>query len=107
MGRFLQIAQRALLLTIVWGLAAAVVVQAAISFVEHRRLANEVASLGQRYTQQLDNYAGHLAEGERLKHDTEFQVELLKNRFGYTRPNETPIVIEQQTPDSAAETGAQ
>lgn len=101
MGRILQIAQRALLLTVVWGLAAAVLAQAVVSYVEHRRLAREVAQLKQRYDEQFDNYAGHLVESARLENDTEYQVELLKNRFGYTRPNETPVIIEQRLPNSS------
>jgi cell division protein FtsB len=103
MGRLLAAAQRALLFIAVWGFASAMLIQAGRSCVQHQQLAREVAGLQQQYDQQMKDYAGQLAEGERLKHDKDYQIELLKKRFGYTRPNETPIIVDHEEP--AAETG--
>jgi hypothetical protein len=60
---------------------------------EHQRLSREVRSLQQDYAENLDAYAAQLAENERIASDEERQVELLKERFGYTEPDETPIII--------------
>lgn len=106
MGRLWQIAQRALLLVLIWGVAAAVVVQAACSFITHQRLVRDATAMRADYDKKLADYAAQLAEGERLKHDKQYQVELLKQRFGYTRPNETPIIVEDETESAAAATGA-
>lgn len=102
MGRILAVAQRALLFIAVWGLAAAMLIQAVRSCIQHQRLARQVAGLQQQYDQQMKDYAGQLAEGERLNNDKDYQIELLKKRFGYTRPNETPIVIDHEEPAPAA-----
>jgi hypothetical protein len=107
MGRFLQVAQRALLLIVVWGLAAAVVVQAALSYITHRRLVREVAGMQADYKQKVADWAAQLAEGEKLQSDKQYQVELLKKRFGYTRPNETPIIIDREDPASTEQGAAQ
>ncbi len=106
MGRFVQIAQRALLLIVVWGLAAAVVVQAARSCITHQRLVRDVATMQADYERKLADYASQLAEGERLKNDKQYQVDLLKKRFGYTRPNETPIIIDRADADAGAQQDA-
>jgi hypothetical protein len=103
MGRFFAVAQRVLLFVAVWGLAAAMVIQAGRSCVEHQRLARQVAGMQQQYDQQMQDYAGRLAEGERLNNDKDYQIELLKKKFGYTRPNETPIIVDREEP--AAEAG--
>jgi hypothetical protein len=93
MGRILAVAQRALLLAIIWGLAAVVLAKAVYSCVVHERLAREVAQLGRQYDKQFAEYGELLVEGEKLKQDDDYKVSLLKKRFGYTRPNETPIVV--------------
>jgi hypothetical protein len=103
MGRIFTGAQRALLFIAVWGLAAAMLIQAGRSCVQHQRLARQVASLQQQYNQQMKDYAGQLAEGERLNNDQNYQVELLKKKFGYTRPNETPIIVDHE--EAAPESG--
>lgn len=77
----------------VWVLAVVVAIQAVGQVLEHRQLAREVETLEQDYAQQLDTYAGQLAENELISNDEETQVELLKQRFGYTEPDETPIII--------------
>ena len=103
MGRIFTGAQRALLFIAVWGLAAAMLIQAGFSCVQHQRLSRQVASLKQQYDKQMQDYAGQLAEGERLSSDQNYQVELLKKKFGYTRPNETPIIIDHE--ETAPEPG--
>lgn len=106
MGRFVQVAQRALLLIVVWSLAVALAVQAVRSCITHQRLVREVAAMQADYQHKLADYASQLAEGERLKSDKQYQVDLLKKRFGYTRPNETPIIIEREEGAAATEQSA-
>lgn len=84
---------RVALFFLVWSFAVIVAIQALAQVVEHRRLAGEVQLLQQDYRSQLDAYAALLAENDRIASDEELQVELLKQRFGYTEPDETPIII--------------
>ena len=77
----------------VWTVAVSVAVSAIKQADEHRRLAAEVTALEGRYEDEFDAYAEQLAENQRIAVDEEKQVELLKERFGYTEPNETPIII--------------
>jgi len=93
MQRVMRVVQRVLLLLFFWGLACLVSVRAVAQAVEHRQLARETAQLNAQYQQQLQEYAKLLAEGERISNDHDYQIELLKKRFGYTAPDETPIVI--------------
>lgn len=63
------------------------------AFLAHRRLKAEVTQLEQEYESQLQELGQVLSEEDRLKHDTEAQKQILIDRFGYTRPDETPILI--------------
>lgn len=102
MKRVFRIAQRVLLLLFIWGLACLLSVRAVAQAVEHRRLVRETAQLDRQYQQQLKDYARLLAEGERLANDHDYQIELLKKHFGYTAPDETPIVIMHGEDEAAA-----
>jgi len=84
---------RVSLFLLIWSMAVVVARQALDQVWEHQRLSREVHSLQQDYAQHLDDYAEQLAENERIANDEERQVELLKQRFGYTEPDETPIII--------------
>jgi hypothetical protein len=93
MKKMMAIAGRVLLAAIVWGLAALTLVRSSVQALEHSRLSRETARLNQEHQQLMDEYGQLLAEGERISGDHDFQVQLLKERFGYTAPDETPIVI--------------
>lgn len=60
---------------------------------EHQQLARDVHELESAYQESFDRYAEQLAENERIMSDENRQIELLKKRFGYTEPDETPIII--------------
>ena len=105
MRRVLLVVGRVLLLLIIWGLAGAVSVRAVAQAVTHRRMLRETAVLQQEYDALLEQYAATLAEGQRLSSDHDYQLELLKQEFGYTAPDETPIVILRQ--DDAAKADSQ
>ncbi|MBN2081625.1 hypothetical protein JW859_05375 [bacterium] len=92
-SRIVRAALRVTLFFAIWTAAIAVTVSAVRQAEEHRRLAAEVDELEARYEDEFDAYAEQLAENERIATDEEKQVELLKERFGYTEPNETPIII--------------
>ena len=95
MARLFVRLKRIALLAVIWGLALAALCRAASEYMEHRRLARSVAEMKSQYAAELSDYAALLHEGERLETDEKYQVELLKQRFGYTRPDETPIVVLQ------------
>jgi hypothetical protein len=84
---------RVTLFLLIWSAALAVANQAVHLALEHQQLSRDVQALEMEYETSLDSYAGQLVENERIKSDEERQVELLKKRFGYTEPDETPIII--------------
>ncbi|MCH7472434.1 hypothetical protein IIA79_05725 [bacterium] len=93
MRKWLAICRRAAVLSIVWGLAAVLLVRTAESLIAQRRLSQEVSALRSEYDQKLQEYSQLLAEGDRIQNDKQYRIDLLKKRFGYTEPDETPIVI--------------
>ena len=105
MRRVMRVAQRVALLLLVWGLACAVSVRAVAQAVVHRNLVHQTAQLESQHQQLLEDYAKLLAEGERIANDHDYQIELLKRHFGYTAPDETPIVI-MRGDDAAAQPSA-
>lgn len=92
-ARIWRAAMRVTLFFLIWTMAVVVARQALGQVWEHQRLSREVGALQQDYAEHLDAYAEQLAENERIASDEERQVELLKQRFGYTEPDETPIII--------------
>ena len=85
--------KRAFTLLAVWSLGAYCVFLAYSAWQEHSERSRELASARAEYQQQLQQYGHILAEGESLRGDEQYQKDLLKKRFGYTEPDETPIVI--------------
>lgn len=85
--------QRVILFALVWGLALFTLGKAGVLWFEHRQLAAEVQRLEQRRADELKQYAELLAVGQRLANDKQYQLDLLKRRFGYTAPDETPIAV--------------
>ena len=81
------------MLIAIWSLAGLALAAAARSYSANRAKAAEVAELEARYGQEMDDYASVLLRGEKLAEDQDFRIRLLKDRFGYTEPDETPIVI--------------
>jgi hypothetical protein len=53
----------------------------------------EVARMEQEYEAQLEALGRVLIEGERVKNNEEVQEQILIDRYGYVRPDETPILI--------------
>ena len=93
MAQVLRICKRGLLLLIIWGLALIAAIRAIDTYLDHRELSRRVAELEYTYTEQLEQYADVLAQSERVVNDKETQIQLLKERFGYTKPDESPIVV--------------
>jgi hypothetical protein len=89
--------KRLLLLFAVWTCAILIGYQAFHAYLKHREVAQAVAGLNSQYDTKLQDYAGELAEGERLECSADYQKELLKKQFGYTERNETPIIILHDT----------
>lgn len=77
----------------VWIIALVALQQTAVRLIAHHELASRVEMLEQRYDQELEDYALLLADIDRIANDPVTQVTLLKNEFGYTKRNETPVVI--------------
>ena len=93
LARVLLVTRRAIILLAIWLVASIAAVRAMGSMLEHRRLASEVAVLENEYQCQIEEYTQLLTEGDRIENDHNYQIEILKKRFGYTEPDETPIVI--------------
>ena len=74
-------------------IAGAIAFKTGEAWLEHRRLSSEVAQMEREYQQQLQQLGTVLSEEARLRTDAEAQQQMLIDRFGYTRPDETPIVI--------------
>lgn len=94
----LRIVARGLVLAAVWLLAAYSLFLLAIRTRQHHLLRREVMELEDRHTAQMEDYSGALAEGQRLKNDPGAQVSLLKDKMGYARTNEVPIVVSIEEP---------
>jgi hypothetical protein len=90
----LRLAARGLALLVVWGAAVYAAHCSAVHLAEHNRVAHAVARLSDDYNRSVSDYAGLLVQGQKITSDPDYQVELLKRRFGYARPNETPIVVQ-------------
>lgn len=73
--------------------AGAVLYRTGEAFIEHRKLRAKVAQLEREYDTQLEELGQVLSEEDRLRNDTEAQEQILIDRFGYARPDETPIII--------------
>jgi hypothetical protein len=91
--RGLTILKRAAVVLVIWGLALLQLGRAVASAVDYVQLKNEVSALDAQYQAKLEDYSGLLAEGERIRNDRDYQVELLKENYGYTEPDETPIIV--------------
>jgi hypothetical protein len=87
------ILKRAAVVLAVWLLALLTLGRAVASAVSYVQLKGEVKRLDAQYQARLEDYAGQLAEGEKIRHDQQYQVELLKQNYGYTEPDETPIIV--------------
>lgn len=92
--------KRALSLAAVWLVAGYCAWMAYGAFREHEQRTAELGRMRADYESQADGYAKLLAEGEKIQGDKQYQKDLLKKRFGYTEPDETPIVIVRDNQDS-------
>ncbi|MCC7478641.1 hypothetical protein IT575_09325 [bacterium] len=99
--------KRVLSLLAVWAVAGYSAWMAYSAWQEFQQRQAELAGAQADYKQQLDDYGRLLAEGDALREDKQYQKDLLKKRFGYTEPDETPIVIVRDNAaghESSAET---
>lgn len=85
--------KRALTLLAVWSLGGYCAFLAWTAWQEYGERRQELSAARAEYKQRLEHYGQVLAEGESLRGDEQYQKDLLKKRFGYTEPDETPIVI--------------
>lgn len=93
--RKLRIVQRGLFLLTVWGAAAYFAVLACGAAVAHQRVQSDLAQMHAQTKQEFEAYSKDLAKGEQLTQDKEYQANLLKENYGYTKPDETPVIILQ------------
>ena len=93
MRRILGAIGRTLLLVSIWSCALLAVGQVIVQALEHQRLAARVEQLKSEYDQQVNDYADTLALGDKITLDQEYRLRLLKERFGYAEPDESPMVI--------------
>lgn len=93
LARYLPAIRRGIMLLAVWACAMVVCAKATEMIVEHSRKSAEVAQLEVQYNSKIQEYAGLLAEEEKINTDPSKQVDILKENYGYTLPDETPIVI--------------
>ena len=91
--RGLTILKRAAVVLAIWVVALLQLGRAVASAVDYVHLKKEVSTLDAQYQAKLENYSGLLAEGEKIRHDKAYQVDLLKQNYGYTEPDETPIIV--------------
>jgi hypothetical protein len=98
MKKTMMALRRLVTLALVWGLAVFYGVQAVAAMLEHRQLRAELVQLHSQYDSDLETYSDELAHGERIRKDEQYQIDLLKKKFGYSEPDETPVIIlpEQQ-----------
>ncbi len=91
--KLLPAIRRGIILVLVWACALFFCVQASQIISDHDRKAAEVAELEKQYEAKVDEYVGLLAEGEEIISSPKKQVGILRENYGYTLPDETPIVI--------------
>lgn len=89
----LTLIKRAAVVMLVWALALLMLGRAVASAVDYVQLKGEVSQLDAEYQARLEDYTALLAEGEKIRGDEHYQVELLKRNYGYTEPDETPIIV--------------
>lgn len=94
--RKLQVLQRALALGTAWAAAAYFAALAAGAATAHHKLDREVRDLRARAADEFASYSNELARGERISKDKDYQAGLLKENYGYTKPDETPVIIIHQ-----------
>lgn len=85
--------KRATVFLLIWITAGFVVKHAVCQAINHQRLSTEVRCLETDYQDEMNEYAEVLAENERITSDHDTQIAYLKDKFGYTEPDETPIII--------------
>jgi hypothetical protein len=92
-GTILRMAARMAAFLLVWAIALISLCRSVGLTLAHQRLADSVSTLSAEYEQEMAEYAALLADTERLTYDRDTQIKLLKDRFGYAEPDESPIVI--------------
>jgi len=93
MNRGLTLLKRGALVLTIWMLALLQLVQVGVGIAHYISLKREVHALNAQYQSKLEDYTGLLAEGDKIRHDPQYQVSLLKRNYGYTEPDETPIIV--------------
>jgi hypothetical protein len=92
--------KRALCVAALWLLALGSCGLALGAYRQYSQARSDLDVLRRTYDSQMQDYGRLLAEGEQLREDRDYQVKLLKKRFGYTEPDETPIVILKKDEDA-------
>jgi hypothetical protein len=89
--------QRGFGLLAVWIAAVCFAVLACGAFGARMSIVREVEEMRRTSARQFQDYSSKLAEGERLRNDRDYQIGILKENYGYTRPDETPVIILRET----------
>lgn len=78
---------------LLWVAALGLIFKLAVEYRAYTDLHSKVDDLRGRYAAGEKQYAETLAEGDNLQSNEDFQTRVLKKDYGYTLPDETPIVI--------------
>jgi hypothetical protein len=95
----IKLVWRAIVLLALIALTVSSIIRATMYSVQHSELAQQVAVLEAEHEKQKLQYTGSLVERQRLQSDPEEQVKLLKEKMGYARKNEIPIVVSIEQED--------
>lgn len=87
---------KAILLLVIYAFFLYFAVSSIFKLVEHRRLANELASEDKSYEKLFEQYSRALLEAEKLEGDKDYQRKVLKESNLYLEKDEEQIVIYEE-----------
>jgi hypothetical protein len=93
MGRTLRAIKRVVILLSVWIITGLVWYHVAGEYSYHQALSSEVAQLEADRDMQAGELTRSLVNEDELRNDPDRKIEMLKKEFGFTRLDETPILI--------------
>ncbi|MCB1219659.1 MAG: hypothetical protein H7A35_11390 [Planctomycetales bacterium] len=97
MGQHIRAIRRLSILLLVWTAAAFMCAKAYASYQEKHEMQRQVDMNQAAYDSKLSELTRLLETQERIKSDTDTQIDLLKQKLGYCEPGEIPIIIVDRT----------
>ncbi len=89
----LELLKRMFTLIVIYGLLLYFLVNSVVSYVEYRRVANELAQRTTEYEVLFKKYTEELVKAEKLESDPEYQRSILKESQLYVERDEEPLII--------------